>query len=141
MNCWVKRVIAVVIDCLLIGIPIGIIEMAFSLIRWIMSWLPLIHHFRFLFSTSFLFVIVYALYEAAMNYFAAGTVGKLIMGLEVEKERGGRMSGMDCLARGVLKAFCLQIWILSVISGIVMISDQHSSLHDQLLGTTVWERR
>ena len=49
MNCWVKRVIAVVIDCLLIGIPIGIIEMAFSLIRWIMSWLPLIHHFRFLF--------------------------------------------------------------------------------------------
>ena len=78
--------------------------MAFSLIRWIFGLVPFLHHFRFLFSTSFLFVIVYALYEAAMIYFAGGTVGKLIVKLEVEKERGS-MSFGDCLIRGVMKAF------------------------------------
>lgn len=113
--------------------------MAFSLIRWILSWLPFLHHFRFLFSTSFLFVIVYALYEAAMIYFAGGTVGKLIMKLEVEKERGAMTFG-DCLIRGVMKAFSLQIWILGVFSAILAYSDQHSSLHDRMAGTSVWEK-
>lgn len=103
MKLFTNRVIALIIDSLLIGIPVGIIEMAFSLIRWILSWLPFLHHFRFLFSTSFLFVIVYALYEAAMIYFAGGTVGKLIMKLEVEKEHGSLSFG-DCLIRGVMKA-------------------------------------
>ena len=92
-----------------------------------------------LFSTSFLFVIVYALYEAAMVYFAGGTVGKLIMKLEVEKEHGSLSFG-DCLIRGVMKAFSLQIWILGVFSAIFAYSDQHSSLHDRIAGTSVWEK-
>ena len=49
MKLFINRVIALIIDSLLIGIPVGIIEMAFSLIRWILSWLPFLHHFRFLF--------------------------------------------------------------------------------------------
>ena len=139
MKLFTNRVIALIIDSLLIGIPVGILEMAFSLIRWILSWLPFLHHFRFLFSTSFLFVIVYALYEAAMIYFAGGTGGKLIMKLEVEKEHGSLSFG-DCLIRGVMKAFSLQIWILGEFSAIFAYSDQHSSLHDRIAGTSVWEK-
>ena len=39
MKLFTNRVIALIIDSLLIGIPVGILEMAFSLIRWILSWL------------------------------------------------------------------------------------------------------
>ena len=53
MKLFTNRVIALIIDSLLIGIPVGILEMAFSLIRWILSWLPFLHHFRFLFRHRF----------------------------------------------------------------------------------------
>ena len=46
MKLFINRVIALIIDSLLIGIPVGIIEMAFSLIRWILSWLPFIYLYR-----------------------------------------------------------------------------------------------
>lgn len=136
---FINRTIAVMIDSLIIGIPVFFIDLAFSLIRWIMSWLPIIHHFRFLFSTSFLFVIVYALYEAIMVYFASGTIGKMIMKLDIEKENG-RMSFSDCLIRGLIKAFSLHVWIIGAVSAVMALSDSHSSLHDRISGTSVWEK-
>ena len=136
MNLFVKRFIAVLIDSLVIGVPVALVEMIFSLFRMILEMLPLLHIFSFLFTTSFLFVIVYAIYEAVMLFTVGDTIGKRIMHLETVSRSG--MSFTTCLIRGGLKALSLQIWLLGVASAVVAFMEPHRSIHDMAAGTEVW---
>lgn len=139
MNFFVKRILAALIDGLIIGIPIGIIEFAFGIIRFILSLLPILNHFRFLFSTSLLFLIVYSLYEGLMVYFGRKTIGKMIMGISIHKTNDTSFGFGDAMLRGLCKAISLSFIPLGVLSFILACVKQNSSIHDVLLGTSVWE--
>ena len=136
MNIYFKRIAALVIDFLLIGIPVGIVEAIFSIFRSILYVLPILHIFSFLFTTSFLFVIIYTIYETVMMYYVGGTVGKKIMKLETVCHT--EMTLKNCLIRGGLKALSLQIWVLGVANAAAAYIEPHRSIHDYAAGTEVW---
>ena len=136
MNLNIKRFLALVIDVLLIGIPVWIIGILFTEIRWVISGIPVLRMLTFLFTSRSLFVYVYTFYETVMLYKMGGTLGKKIMKLKVVSRNP--LNLFFCLVRGLLKALSLQIWMLGLCSAVFAIVEPHNSVHDVVVGTEVW---
>jgi len=127
LNHWLLRLIAFIIDSIIVGILAGII---YFLLLWGAPW------YGFLLF-SFILGILELLYFVLMDTSSGGTLGKRILGLQVQMTNGSKVTFDKAFIRNMSKIFWLFLvldWILGIaITG----SDQRQKYTDRIAGTTV----
>jgi len=136
-NHWILRIVALVIDSIIMGIIAGII--AFSVLFSIF----LGGGFLFLYGFGYFFVLTFAIGILELIYFTildviwGGTLGKRIVGLQVQMVDGGKVTFGKSFIRNISKIwglFLLLDWIIGIAtSG----KDPRQKYTDRIAGTTV----
>lgn len=137
MNHWLYRLIAFIIDSIIIGIIAGII---FSLViasvffgggfGYTWGW-------GFYLGFPFLLGLLELLYFVFMDTYYGATLGKRVMGLKVQTVNGGKVTFEKAFIRNISKIFWLFLlldWILGVVTPG---HDQRQKYSDRIAGTTV----
>lgn len=142
MELTIKRVLAYCIDGLVVGIPSLILSLVFGIMRIILSLLPFMGFLRHPFwafqSTTF---ILFIAYESIALIAFKTTIGKYLMHIKV-KSLDSDISNFRYILRTIVKALFAQsyLFLLTLISLFIMIfNDKHSSLHDMIARTEVYE--
>ena len=142
MELTIKRIIAYCIDGLVVGIPSLILSIVFGIMRILFSLLPFMGFLRHPFwafqATTFLLFIAYE--SIALIAFKT-TVGKYLMHIKV-RSLDSDISNFRYILRTLVKALFAQsfLFLLSIISLLIMVlNDKHSSLHDKIARTAVYE--
>ena len=142
MELTLKRIIAYCIDGLIVGLPSLLISLVLGFVRLVLSLLPFMGFLRHPFwAFSVTSVVVYIAYESIGLMVFKTTFGKYFMNLRV-RSIDGDVSNFRFILRTIVKAFFAQsyLFILTIISLLIMIfRDSHSSLHDMLARTEVYE--
>jgi uncharacterized RDD family membrane protein YckC len=145
MELVIRRVIANVIDHLIIAIPtfvIGVVLFVFAVLFRVLFWfLP----WNLMFDKPFWFFtgsvsLLYIAYESISLYSMKTTIGKKIMNLEV-RALDSTLDGWTCLLRSTLKEIffgplLFPVGLLSLFY--IIVSDNHSSFHDIAAKTRIW---
>lgn len=144
MELAVKRLIAFVIDGLIISVPTLILTVLFGILRLIISLIPIIRVIRGLFAISAIGITLFFFYEVVSLYIFQTTIGKKVVGLEVlGLHPKGEPDIWTILLRSFIKAVSITgpLAFLTVINGIYMlVRDEHGSIHDVIAGSSVWEK-
>jgi len=135
-NNWIYRLIAYVIDSILIGI-----------VAWIIVWgvtFALIYSFWFLgfaYYGIFLLIIglLYMLYYTILDATWGGTIGKRIMGLEVQTQNGSKLTIGKSFVRNISKIFWLFLF-LDWLIGIVSTGNKQQKFLDRAAGAFVVQK-
>ena len=131
---WLLRLIAYIIDGVIIAIIVGIL--------WVILFLPFLLVGAFFASWGWtlvfpfvvgLLMVLYFLY-AEVNW--GGTLGKRILGLRVQTVKGGRITYGQSLIRNISKIHPLLL-LLDWLIGIVTPGDKRQKYSDRMAGTVV----
>lgn len=141
MELLIKRIIAHIIDSVIVGIPSLVFNMIFALIRILFSILPFMGwlnqpFWRFQFTSTIFFVI----YEIIALTVFKTTIGKSLMRLKV-RTIDLPSSNFRLILRSLFKGLFTNMffWIFSLISLLIILTqDAKSSLHDRLARTEVY---
>jgi len=129
---WIKRIIAIVIDSIIVGIATIIVFIAvfFPLFLanpvWFFNWLS------FPFAMGLIYVLYFTITESSYGC----TIGKGIVGLTVVAVDGGRPSFEEAFVRNISKIYWILL-ILDVIGGFFTATDPHQKYSDRIAHTTV----
>lgn len=129
---WIRRIIAIVIDSIIISIAAAVLSIAvfFPLFLanplWFFNWL----------SFPFAMGLIYVLYFTLAESLYGGTIGKGMVGLKVTAVDGGRPSLESSFIRNISKIYWILL-ILDVIGGFFIARDPHQKYSDQIAHTTV----
>jgi uncharacterized RDD family membrane protein YckC len=135
INHWLLRLVAFIIDSVIIGIVAGIIYFLVILSMltsgsWLFAWGSYL-------VLPFLLGILEILYFVFMDVTYGGTLGKKILGLQVQTVNGSRVTFDKAFIRNISKIYWLILlldWILAIaIAG----HDQRQKYTDRIAGTTV----
>jgi uncharacterized RDD family membrane protein YckC len=136
INHWLLRLLAFIIDSIIIGIVASIIyffvilSLFFSSVLWGFGW-------EFYLGLPFLLGILELLYFMFMEASYGATLGKRVLGLQVQMVNGSKVTFDKAFIRNISKIFWLFLlldWILGVaIPG----HDQRQKYTDRIAGTTV----
>jgi uncharacterized RDD family membrane protein YckC len=135
---WVKRLVALIIDGIIIAVALGII---FAIIA-VMVVLPAFVFggyapLAFLFSGFTIIVgIILILYFPAMESVYGATFGKRFMGLKVVSKTGGHPTFVEAFIRNVSKIHWLLL-LLDVIIGLATTKGYQQKFSDHWVGTSV----
>lgn len=144
MELAVKRLIAFVIDGLIISVPTLILTVLFGILRLIISLIPIVRVIRGLFAISAIGITLFFIYEVVSMFIFQTTIGKKLVGLEVlGLQPKGETDIWTILLRSFIKAISITgpLAFLTVINGIYMlVRDEHGSIHDVIAGSSVWEK-
>ncbi|MFQ5999273.1 MAG: RDD family protein [Candidatus Bathyarchaeia archaeon] len=129
---WIKRIIAIVIDSIIVGIATTIVFVAvfFPLFLanpvWFFNWMS------FPFAMGLIYVLYFTITESSYGC----TIGKGIVGLKVVAVDGGRPSLERAFIRNISKIYWIFL-ILDVIGGFFTATDPHQKYSDRIAHTTV----
>jgi len=135
MNHWLLRLVAFIIDSIIIGIVAGVIY-AILIIFVVLGgglsfvWGPIL-------LLGFLLGILELLYFMFMDAYYGGTLGKKILGLRVQMVDGSKVTFEKAFIRNISKIYWLFLlidWILGVVTPG---HDQRQKYTDRIAGTTV----
>jgi uncharacterized RDD family membrane protein YckC len=135
LNHWLLRLVAFIIDSIIIGIVAGIIW-AFAILSFLASgnWLLLWGSYLVF---PFLLGVLELLYFMFMEASYGATLGKRVLGLQVQMVNGSKVTFDKAFIRNISKIYWLLLlldWILGVaIPG----HDQRQKYTDRIAGTTV----
>ena len=129
LNHWILRLIAFIIDSIIILIPTYIIY--FIIILAVpLSW-------GFILLLPFLLGILEVLYFVFMEVSSGSTIGKKVLGLQVQTVDGSRITYDKAFIRDISKIF----WLLLLIDWILGVAipgrDHRQKYTDRIAGTTV----
>lgn len=133
---WIRRLIAAIIDSIIVGIVAAILWTIFTLpfllagpaiVPWYFNWLAL---------PSFFSGILFLLYASFMESTRGSTIGKQFMDLKVTTTDGKTPTFGLALIRDVSKIYWL-FWLLDVIIGMATVGDPQQKYTDRIAGTTV----
>jgi uncharacterized RDD family membrane protein YckC len=137
INHWLLRLIAFIIDCILIGIVAAIIFF-FVIASWLFSggaffaW-----GWGWWVGFPFLLGILELLYFVVMDVYYGGTLGKRFLGLQVQTVNGSKVTADKAFIRNISKIY----WLFLLIDWILAIAipghDQRQKYTDRIAGTTV----
>jgi uncharacterized RDD family membrane protein YckC len=135
MNHWLLRLVAFIIDSIIIGIVAGIIW-TFAILSLLASgsWLLLWGSYLVL---PFLLGVLELLYFVFMEVSYGATLGKRVMGLQVQTVNGTKVTFEKAFIRNISKIYWLFLlldWILGVATPR---HDQRQKYTDRIAGTTV----
>jgi uncharacterized RDD family membrane protein YckC len=122
---WVKRIIAIVVDSIIVGIATAILGLLTD-IAGIFNWLS------FPFVMGLLYVLYFTITESVYGY----TIGKRMVNLRVETTDGRKPGLQSAFVRNISKIHFLFL-ILDTIGGFFTSKDHHQKYIDQIAHTTV----
>ena len=122
---WVKRIIAIVVDSLLVGI-----------VTTILGFLINIGGIFSLLNFPFLMGLIYVLYFTSTELMYGYTLGKKIVNLKVESVDGEKLNFERTFIRNISKIHFIFL-ILDTIGGFFYSKDPHQKYIDQISRTTV----
>ena len=121
---WIYRLIAYIIDCIIIGIPAAIIYWFFFAFG---GWLVL----------PLLLGILQLIYFIILDTAWGGTIGKRVMGLQVQTVNGGKISFEKAFIRNISKIYGLFLFLDWLIAVVTAGADKRQKFTDRWAGTTV----
>jgi len=127
---WLRRLIAVIIDGILIWIVVQIIAF-FVTLPALITGVPIIFT-----SFDFLSGILHFLYAAVIEATWGATIGKQIMNLKTTRLDGGKATLDRTLLRDLSRIHGL-FWLIDVVVGMATVGDPHQKILDRYAGTTV----
>lgn len=122
---WVKRVIAILIDSIIVGIATGILGLLTDA-SGIFNWLAL----------PFVMGLLYVFYFTITESFYGYTMGKRLVNLKVMNADGKKPSLGNAFIRNVSKIHFL-VLLLDTLGGFFTSKDTHQRYIDQIANTTV----
>lgn len=131
---WLIRLIAYIIDSIIIAIPVAII--------WFIALAATIFASPFLviygawLVLPLLFGIIQMLYFIFLDVYWGATIGKRLMGLQVQMINGGRISLGKSFIRNVSKIYWLFLF-LDWLIGVVTTGDKRQKYTDRIASTIV----
>ncbi len=140
-NLWIKRVIAFVVDSLIIGIIFVIVSIILAVLL-LPTRLFDVTVFTGLFSgvsTILSLIIVYGYYTFFEGSYSA-TIGKMLLNLRVMSKSGGSMNYTKALVRNLTKPWnwiIALLFLLDLIVGFVTEGDPRQRFMDTIAGTVV----
>jgi uncharacterized RDD family membrane protein YckC len=135
---WIKRLVALIIDGIIIGVVVAII---FTLIA-VMTVLPGFIYggyapLAFLFGGFTLLVgVLLILYFPVSETMRGATIGKSVMKLKVVGKSGGNPTFVEAFIRNVSKIYWLLL-LLDVIVGLATTKGYQQKYSDHIAGTSV----
>ena len=127
---WLRRLIAMIIDGILIWIVVQIIAF-FVTLPALITGVPIIFT-----SFDFLAGILHFLYAAVIEATWGATIGKQIMNLKTTRLDGGKATLDRTLLRDLSRIHGL-FWLIDVVVGMATVGDPHQKILDRYAGTTV----
>jgi uncharacterized RDD family membrane protein YckC len=136
-NNWIYRLIAYVIDSIIIGIVSWVILFAVTLAIVFTDFF----FFGFAYYGIFLAIIgvLYLLYYTILDSAWGGTIGKRILGLSVQTVNGTRLSIDKSFIRNISKIFWLFLF-LDWLIGIVSTGNKQQKFLDRAAGAVVIQK-
>ena len=122
---WVKRLIAIVVDSIIVGVATAIMGY-FINVAGFFNWL------NFPFAMGLITVLYFTITELAYGY----TIGKKIVNLKVLTEDGNRPSLESAFTRNISKIHVIFL-LLDTIGGFFLSKDPNQKYIDQISHTTV----
>lgn len=132
---WVRRVVAYVIDVLIVYFVVGLVVIlaaAYFLVLSVSGVFTAVLVGEF----SFLAGVILVLYFIAFEVLAGASIGKLFMGLKVVSSGGRAPNAMKALVRNASKLYWLLL-ILDIIVGLAVSKGYTQKYTDKLMGTSV----
>jgi len=129
---WIKRVIAYIIDSIIVGVATAIL-LAIALFP-IFIGNPAA--FFNIFSFPFAMGLIYILYFPIAETMYGATIGKSLLGLKVVTRTGGKLSFEKAFIRNISKIHGVLL-LLDLIGGLITSTDLHQKYTDRIANTTV----
>jgi len=129
---WIKRVIAYIIDSIIVGVATAIL-LAIALFP-IFIGNPAT--FFNIFSFPFAMGLIYILYFPIAETMYGATIGKSLLGLKVVTRTGGKLSFEKAFIRNISKIHGVLL-LLDLIGGLITSTDLHQKYTDRIANTTV----
>jgi len=127
---WLRRLIAGIIDSIIMSIVAGIISLILALPTILITGVFLVGAFPFLHG------ILFFLYASFMEANLGTTIGKQIMNLKVTTMEGKLPSLYKTAIRDISKIYWL-LWLIDTLVGMATVGDPHQKYSDRFAGTTV----
>ena len=135
---WVVRLIAYIIDAIIIFVVTTILSIIIAVIVAIsVVTTGSLLFYGGIWITFGLFGLLSILYFIILDVVWGGTIGKRVMGLEVQLEKGGRISFGKSFIRNISKIFPLFLFLDWLIAVVTAGNDKRQKLTDRWAGTTV----
>lgn len=143
MTLTLRRALGFIIDSLMVWIPLSIVAVVFFITRTILSWIPILNWFTFLFSLSSATFAFFFLYDFLSMVVFNTTIGKTAMMIKVVNEDGHPLTLGQKFLRSLLRAIQFTIvgqtfWFINL--GIIVLRGEQTSIHDLIVGTRVWRK-
>jgi uncharacterized RDD family membrane protein YckC len=140
MNHWLYRFLAIVIDSIIIGIPVYLIwNFVFWSLFWSGAWWML--GFGSWLLLPLLLGIIEVLYFVILDVSWGATVGKRVLGLQVQMVNGSKVTFGAAFIRNISKIY----WLFLLLDWIIGIAtpgpDRRQKYTDRMAGTTVVSMR
>ncbi len=132
---WALRLVAIIIDGIIIGIVVGIISAIFAFALILGGAFSFFGAAGF-FTYSFVWGILLVLYFTVLDVYWGATIGKRLMGLRVQMVNGSKVPFDKALIRNISKIwfpFLFLDWLI----GIATNGDKRQKFMDRIAGTTV----
>ena len=135
---WLIRLIAYIIDSIIIFIVTSVLGVIIGLIV-ALSVLTTGSLFLFggIWLTFGIFGLLSILYFIILDVYWGATIGKRVMGLEVQLVKGGRISLDKSFIRNISKIFPLLLFLDWLIAVVTPGADRRQKYTDRMAGTTV----
>jgi uncharacterized RDD family membrane protein YckC len=130
---WLIRLIAFIIDGIILGIVVAIISAVFAIASIFTGGFNLLG-WDFL-TSSFIWGVLLVLYFAILDFYWGATIGKRLLSIQVRTVTGGKVPFDKALIRNISKIFW-PLLILDWIVGIVTPGDKRQKFLDRTVGVT-----
>lgn len=143
MTLTLRRALGFIIDCMVVGIPLSIVAIVFVITRTILSWIPILNIFTVLFSISWASFSLFFLYDFLSMLLFNTTIGKTAMLISVVNNYGLPLTFSQKFLRSLLRAFQFSVFgqaLLLINIGIIVLRGENYSVHDLIVGTSVWRK-
>ncbi len=135
---WVLRIIALIIDSIIIGVITWILAIIILLPLLLTGalytfWLGYGYTLLFPLFVGILEVLYFAVLEVAWG----GTIGKRLMGLTVQMTNGNKVTIDKALIRNISKIYWLLLLLDWIVALVTQGADRRQKYTDRIAGTTV----
>ena len=131
-NHWIKRLIAYIIDSIIVGVATTILLIIALFPIFIANPASVFN----LLSFPFVMGLFYILYFTLADSVRGATIGKSLLGLKVVTKTGGNPSFEKAFIRNISKIHWVLL-LLDLIGGLITSTDLHQKYSDKMAGTTV----
>jgi uncharacterized RDD family membrane protein YckC len=136
-NHWILRIVAIIIDSIIMGIIAWIIFAFVIVSLFVSGGLWLWFGYGYYLTLTFTLGILELIYFTILDVTWGGTIGKRIMGLQVQMVGGGKVTFDKSFIRNISKIwglFLLLDWIIGIATPG---KDPRQKYTDRIAGTTV----